>query len=93
MCDLPTRKSVGTICIMDYYPDEADQALSLPQHHYVSTMLHWKESTQDEAMKQWMLQAYYPLDEISVGQYVADFDADQRIRKVRRHFENSSMFS
>ncbi|KAI7779825.1 hypothetical protein LA080_000323 [Diaporthe eres] len=37
--DLPSRLSSGTFVPIDYYPDEKDQALSLPQKSYVSSML------------------------------------------------------
>lgn len=82
LCELPTRKSVGTICIADYYPNEADQALSLQQHHYVSTMTSWADEAEDGRMQRWMFDAYTPLEKVSVGQYIADFNAAHRTRKV-----------
>ncbi|KAH7344396.1 hypothetical protein BKA66DRAFT_434134 [Pyrenochaeta sp. MPI-SDFR-AT-0127] len=82
MCRLPTRWSVGTICVADYFPNELDQALSLPQKHYVSTMTRWKDAADDESMRKWMHDAYEGLEKLSVGQYIADFDVNQRVRRV-----------
>ena len=82
MCKLPTRWSVGTICVADYFPNELDQALSLPQKHYVSTMTRWKDAADDESLRKWMYDAYEGLEKLSVGQYIADFDVNQRLRKV-----------
>ena len=84
MCDLPNRKCVGTICVVDYYPDEANQVLSLPQRHYISSMTRWKDAEEDGRYSKWMQEAYKPLEKISVGQYIADFDVNQRETKERR---------
>lgn len=88
MCDLPNRKSVGAICVVDYYPNEAHQALSLPQRLYISSMTRWKEAKEDAKFRTWMQEAYKPLQEISVGQYIADFDAKQHASKVTRSLSN-----
>ncbi|EEU38448.1 uncharacterized protein NECHADRAFT_88594 [Fusarium vanettenii 77-13-4] len=65
--DLPSRLSSGTFCPMDYYPDEADQALSLPQKTYVSTMCCWKDPKQDAAVDKWLLDAYTKAEKVSCG--------------------------
>ncbi|KAG2419171.1 hypothetical protein HFD88_002277 [Aspergillus terreus] len=80
--DLPTRLSSGTFCPIDYYPDERNHALSLPQKTYVSTMLCWKDAKYDAAVDKWLLDAYSKADEVSVGVYVADFNGDRRKPKV-----------
>ncbi|KAH7376902.1 hypothetical protein B0T11DRAFT_273091 [Plectosphaerella cucumerina] len=80
--DLPTRLSSGTFCPMDYYPDEADQALSLPQKTYVSSMICWKDPQYDTAIDKWLLDAYTKADKVSVGVYVADFNERHRKPKV-----------
>ncbi|TVY69527.1 FAD-linked oxidoreductase sorD [Fusarium oxysporum f. sp. cubense] len=80
--DLPSRLSSGTLCPMDYYPSEADQALSLPQKAYVSTMCCWKDPKQDAAVDKWLLDAYTKADEVSCGVYVADFNVKHRKPKV-----------
>jgi hypothetical protein len=67
---------------MDYYPNEADQALSLPQKTYVSTMLCWKDPEQDASMDKWLLDAYTKADKVSCGVYVADFNEKHRTPKV-----------
>lgn len=80
--NLPSRLSSGTVCPIDYYPNEADQALSLPQKAYVSTMLCWKDPEQDAAMDKWLLDAYTKADKVSCGVYVADFNEKHRKSKV-----------
>jgi hypothetical protein len=67
---------------MDYYPDEADQALSLPQKAYVSSMLCWKDPKYDAAIDKWLLDAYTKADKVAVGVYVADFNVRHRKPKV-----------
>ncbi|KAL1854964.1 hypothetical protein Plec18170_004376 [Paecilomyces lecythidis] len=79
---LPTRLSTGTIVFLDYYPDEADQAVSLPQKLSVTTMACWKDPKRDEAMDSWMRNAYKEAELVGLGQYVADFDVTQRVTKI-----------
>ena len=66
--DLPTRKSVGTVCIANYYPDETDSSMSLPQRYYISSMTRWGEKSEDAKMSKWMSNAYRPSEKISAGQ-------------------------
>ncbi|KAB2575816.1 Tetrahydrocannabinolic acid synthase [Lasiodiplodia theobromae] len=66
----------------DYYPDEEDQAMCLPQQYHVSTMTCWHDPAKDEEMKKWIYDAYSRAQPVSVGQYVADFDENHRITKV-----------
>ncbi|CAH0024577.1 unnamed protein product [Clonostachys rhizophaga] len=80
--NLPSRLSSGTLCPIDYYPNEVDQALSLPQKTYVSTMLCWKDPKEDAAMDRWLLDAYTKADKVSCGVYVADFNEKHRKPKV-----------
>ncbi|EWZ52442.1 uncharacterized protein FOBCDRAFT_266441 [Fusarium oxysporum Fo47] len=80
--DLPSRLSSGTLCPMDYYPNEADQALSLAQKAYVSTMCCWKDPKHDAAVDKWLLDAYTKADQVSCGVYVADFNVKHRKPKV-----------
>ncbi|KAJ6026878.1 hypothetical protein N7460_011695 [Penicillium canescens] len=80
--NLPTRHSSGTFCPIDYYPDERNHALSLPQKTYVSTMLCWKDAKYDAAMDKWLLDAYTKADRVSSGVYVADFNVKHRKPKV-----------
>ncbi|OCL12642.1 FAD-binding domain-containing protein [Glonium stellatum] len=80
--DLPSRLTVGFICVADYYPDERDQALSLPQKYYISTMSCWRDPRRDQVMRKWMLDTYSRAGEVSCGQYAADFDATQRMSKI-----------
>ncbi|KAH9215446.1 hypothetical protein DL95DRAFT_500403 [Leptodontidium sp. 2 PMI_412] len=82
LLDLPTRKSTGTIVFLDYFPDEADQALSLPQKLSVTTMAIWKDPARDVAMDKWMYDAYKEAEKVGRGQYVADYDAEQRPTKI-----------
>ncbi|KAK7715950.1 hypothetical protein SLS57_006701 [Botryosphaeria dothidea] len=81
-CDLPTRKSVGCLYISDYFPDEEDQSMSLPQQYHISTMTCWHDPAKDEVMKKWMYDVYERAQPVSCGQYVADFDENHRITKV-----------
>ncbi|EEU33648.1 uncharacterized protein NECHADRAFT_89277 [Fusarium vanettenii 77-13-4] len=95
--DLPSRLSSGTLCPMDYYPDEEDQALSLPQKTYVSTMCCWKDPKQDAAMDKWLLDAYTKADEVSCGVYMADFNVmtDSALKKwlqIRGKWDPSETF-
>jgi len=87
MCDLPTRRSVGCIYIGDYTPNQFDQAISLPQHYYIATMTCWTDPSWDDKMREWMKRVYAQAAQASCGQYVADFDATQRVTPV------SSMFT
>lgn len=82
MFDLPSRKSQATYVPIDYYPDEADQALSLPQTSYVSTMLCWKDPKRDAFMDDWLLKTYEKADKVSSGVYIADFNQKHRMTKV-----------
>ncbi|KAJ5631956.1 hypothetical protein N7490_008295 [Penicillium lividum] len=82
MCDLPTRRSVGCIYIGDYTPNELDQAISLPQHYYIATMTCWTDPSWDDRMREWMKKAYAHAAPASCGQYIADYDATQRITPV-----------
>ncbi|KAI8670200.1 FAD-binding PCMH-type domain-containing protein [Fusarium keratoplasticum] len=95
--DLPTRLSSGTLCPMDYYPNEADQALSLPQKTYVSTMCCWKDAEQDAGVDKWLLDAYTKADKVSSGVYVADFNVmtDSALTKwleIRSKWDPSETF-
>ncbi|KAK7718530.1 hypothetical protein SLS64_002485 [Diaporthe eres] len=80
--DLPSRLSSGTFVPIDYYPDEKDQALSLPQKSYVSSMLCWKDPKRDAFMDKWLLDAYERADKVSCGVYAADFNPKHRMTKV-----------
>ncbi|KFZ07603.1 hypothetical protein V501_06292, partial [Pseudogymnoascus sp. VKM F-4519 (FW-2642)] len=80
--NLPTRQSTGTIVFLDYFPDEADQAVSLPQKLSVTTMAIWKDPAKDAAMDKWMYDVYKEAEKVGRGQYVADFDAEQRPTKI-----------
>ncbi|KAJ4129626.1 hypothetical protein NW754_003908 [Fusarium falciforme] len=80
--DLPTRLSSGTFCPIDYYPDEADHALSLPQKTYVSTMCCWMDPKKDAAVDKWLLDAFLKAEKVACGVYVADFNINHRKPKV-----------
>ncbi|KAJ0122288.1 hypothetical protein J7T55_002801 [Diaporthe amygdali] len=80
--DLPSRLSTGTLCPLDYYPDESDQALSLPQKSYISSMLCWKDPGRDVFMDKWLRNAYEKAGAVSCGVYAADFNANNRMTKV-----------
>jgi len=86
MCDLPTRRSVGCIYIADYYPDEKEAAISLPQQYYISTMTCWTDAADDARMRKWMYDQYAALSPAGVGQYIADFDVTHRLEKVSLAF-------
>jgi hypothetical protein len=82
MFDLPSRLSSGTYVPIDYYPDEEDQALSLPQKSYISSMLCWKDPNRDAFMDKWLLNAYEKANTVSCGVYIADFNQKHRITNV-----------
>lgn len=67
---------------MDCFPDEADQAVSLPQKLSVTTMACWKDAKQDAIMDEWIYNAYKEAEQVGRGQYVADFDVRHRLTKV-----------
>jgi hypothetical protein len=78
---------------MDYYPNEADQALSLAQKAYVSTMCCWKDPKHDAAVDKWLLDAYTKADQVSCGVYVADFNVKHRKPKVSQVDAEVFMFN
>ncbi|EXA30310.1 hypothetical protein FOVG_18307 [Fusarium oxysporum f. sp. pisi HDV247] len=93
--DLPSRLSSGTFCPLDYYPNEYDQALSLPQKCYVSSMLCWKDPKRDAFMDKWLLDAYTKADTVSSGVYVADLNIKHRMTKwlrIRNKWDPSETF-
>lgn len=69
--------------MMDYNPNEEDQAVSLPQKLSVTTMVVWRDAAHDAAMSEWLQNAYIQAQRAGRGQYVADFDVSQRITKVK----------
>lgn len=85
MYDLPSRLSSATFVPIDYYPDEKDQALSLPQKSYISSMLCWKDPSRDTFMDKWLLDTYKKADKVSSGVYMADFNPKHRMTKVCPH--------
>ncbi|KAJ4343720.1 hypothetical protein N0V95_006550 [Ascochyta clinopodiicola] len=80
--ELPTRLTTGTVCPLDYYPDEADQALSLPQKCYVSSMTCWQDAARDEANDKWVRRVYEQAAKVSCGIYAADINPKHRHAKV-----------
>ncbi|KAL2786643.1 hypothetical protein BJX66DRAFT_346696 [Aspergillus keveii] len=82
LTDLPTRRSIGCIYVGDYVPDEARQAISLPQHYYIASMTCWTDPSWDNRMSQWMRDVYTRAAKVSCGQYIADFDGKQRMTPV-----------
>ncbi|SPN96506.1 related to 6-hydroxy-D-nicotine oxidase [Cephalotrichum gorgonifer] len=80
--DLPSRLSSGTFCPIDYYPNETDQSLSLPQKAYVSTMCCWKDPKHDSTVDEWLLHTYTEADKVSCGIYVADLNVEHRKAKA-----------
>lgn len=42
----------------------------------------WKDPAKDAAMDKWMYDVYKEAEKVGRGQYVADFDAEQRPTKV-----------
>lgn len=63
-------------------PNEDDQAISLPQHYYISSMTCWTDPDWDEKMRKWMENVYQIAETVSCGQYIADFDVNQRMTPV-----------
>ena len=80
--DLPSRLTTGTICPLDYYPDEKDQALSLPQKCYVSAMNAWENPVLDEKMDGWIRGVFKKAATVGCGIYVADLNERQRTAPV-----------
>ncbi|KAK5064365.1 hypothetical protein LTR84_000198 [Exophiala bonariae] len=80
--DLPTRRATGAIIPLDYIPDEADHALSLPQKSTVSTLVCYSDPALDAKVDTWMKKTYTELEKVAVGIYVADHDKDQRLSRV-----------
>ncbi|OAL54688.1 FAD-binding domain-containing protein [Pyrenochaeta sp. DS3sAY3a] len=103
--ELPTRLTTGTICPLDYYPDEADQALSLPQKCYVSAMNCWKDPERDAANDAWMQRVFERAEKVSCGIYVADVNEKARDAlvmtpsaldkwlKIRAHWDPDERFT
>ncbi|KAL6703098.1 hypothetical protein ACN47E_010235 [Coniothyrium glycines] len=80
--ELPTRLSTGTVCPMDYYPDEADQALSLPQKCYVSAMNCWRDPKNDASNDAWIQRVFAKAESAGCGIYVADVVENGRAAPV-----------
>ncbi|KEF62903.1 uncharacterized protein A1O9_00877 [Exophiala aquamarina CBS 119918] len=81
--ELPTRRATGNICPLgDYYPDEADHCLSLPQKCTVTTITCYQDASRDAAVDQWTAAAYREAEKVAIGQYVADYDPTQRQAKI-----------
>lgn len=74
MFKLPTCCSTDTIIILDYYLDEADYALSLPQKLSVIIIAVWKNPSEDVKMDRWMYNAYKEAEQVGHRQYIVDFD-------------------
>ncbi|KAJ6027597.1 uncharacterized protein N7446_003808 [Penicillium canescens] len=80
--DLPTRRSIGCIYVGNYRPDETNQAISIPQNFYIASMSCWTDPSWDDRMSRWMREVYTRASKVSCGQYIADFDANQRLTPV-----------
>jgi len=59
-----------------------DLAYSLPSEYYIATCAVWSEAKDDDMVKSYMKKAYQGLEKVSLGMYVADFDADVRMLKA-----------
>ncbi|KAH7074017.1 hypothetical protein BKA63DRAFT_543977 [Paraphoma chrysanthemicola] len=102
--ELPTRLSTGTVCPLDYYPDEADQALSLPQKCYVSAMNCWRDPKRDATNDAWIQRVFESAAKASCGIYVADVNekardalvmtpsALEKWLKIRAHWDPDERF-
>lgn len=73
---------MGALLISDYYPDENDSAISLPQQYFVSTLVCWTDPASDAKMRRWTRETYTNAASIAAGQYIADFDITNRLSKV-----------
>ena len=83
MDKLPSRLSIGTIRPVNYFPNEENQALSLPHTYYISLFACWENSGRDNFIREWLRRVFGHRESVSVGQHIADFDAKQRVTKVR----------
>jgi hypothetical protein len=82
MLNLPSRRSSSVIYICETFAF-GDLAYSLPSEYYIATYLVWADAKDDEKHREWMKQTYKGVAKVSCGTYVADFDADMRMTKVR----------
>ncbi|KAH9207841.1 hypothetical protein DL95DRAFT_481950 [Leptodontidium sp. 2 PMI_412] len=69
-------------CPLDYYPNEADQALSLPQKCYVSAMNAWRDPARDAANDAWLRRVFETAATASCGIYVADLNEKHRTAPI-----------
>jgi hypothetical protein len=81
MLDLPSRRSTGFLTPLEAILP-GNLAYSLPSEYYVASYIVYCDPKEDKRMKQWMKRAYDDAEKVSVGTYVADFDAEQRMTKV-----------
>lgn len=81
MLDLPSRRSTGFITPLEAILP-GNLAYSLPSEYYVASYVVYKDPKDDQRMKEYLSRVYDVAEKVSVGTYVADFDADQRMTKV-----------
>jgi hypothetical protein len=81
MLNLPSRRSTGFITPLEAILP-GNLAYSLPSEYYVASYVVYDKAKDDEKMKLWLKKAYSIAEKVSVGTYVADFDAKQRMTKV-----------
>jgi hypothetical protein len=79
MLDLPNRRSATTIYLCNSIATGNLAYSPLPSEYYVATYLIYDDAKDDEPMKTWPKSAYREAVKVSVGMYVADFDAEQRM--------------
>jgi hypothetical protein len=80
--DLPSRRSSTVLFICETF-QPGDLAYSLPSEYYIATYLVWSDAKDDEKHKTWLKEEYRKVADVSCGIYVADFDANMRMTKVR----------
>jgi hypothetical protein len=81
MLDLPSRRSTGFLTPLEAILP-GNLAYSLPSEYYVASYIVYRDPKEDNKMKKYMKDAYDDAEKVSVGTYVADFNAEQRMTKV-----------
>lgn len=81
MLDLPSRRSTGFLTPLEAILP-GSLAYSLPSEYYVASYVVYNDPKDDQRMKKYLSRVYAVAEKVSVGTYVADFDADQRMTKV-----------
>jgi hypothetical protein len=79
--DLPSRRSTGFLTPLEAILP-GNLAYSLPSEYYIASYVVYSDPKDDKKMQQYLKKVYQVAEKVSVGTYVADFNAEHRMTKV-----------